>query len=1125
MGSLMFKPPLIIRLLCLLILPSAWAQPARDPIKFEKITIDQGLTDNFIRTLLQDHQGFFWIGAISGLSRFDGYQFYNYTLDPREPNSLSNNQIQCLFEDRENRLWIGSMNGLNLYNREMDYFTHYRHNPDDSESLSNDLILAIAQDGEGQLWIGTQAGLNRMNPETGKVTRFYYHPHFPYSLSHNTITALLTDSQGRLWVGTERGLDRYDPETGYFEHYRQEPGSKGSDHVTVLFEDREGILWVGTMGGGMSRLDPETGDFKVYVYDPKAPNQFAYNVSGIAQDQKGNLWITTLKGINLSGLHRFNPKTETFVRYAHDASNPNSLSWNYATAAFIDQSGILWAGTSRGLNKYDPNGRKFKTYRQFPGDSYHMYDNIYGIYMDEDGLIWMGLDMPAFLTFDPKQKRYKLHLGKGFGLENLGGAGAYAVTKDGNGMMWIGLGDEGLWVLNPKTRVKKVYRNDPSDTNSLPSNFLSYILKTKDSTMWVGTDKGLSRFNRETDNFTNFQYDFNDPNSLSSDRVSYIFEDSDGVIWVGTGPTSRDAYVAGARGLNRYQPESQNFRVYQNDQDDPSSISNNWIRVIFEDSSKRLWIGANNGLNLMNREQGTFKYYLKKDGLPGAVVTGILEDDHGRLWLSTYDGLSCFNPETENFLNYDVSDGLQHSRFNQNAFFKAPDGKMIFGGVSGLNIFHPDEIKPDPYQPPVVMTGMDLFNTPVAIGPQSPLKKNIALIEDLVLDYNQNDLTLHFAALHFRKPEKNRYSFYLENYEKDWNQANYRRSAHYTNLDPGNYIFRVKASNKDDVWNEEGLGLKITILPPWWLTWWAFALYVAAFAASVYALIRIQLRRAQFKMAVAAQKEREMANLREAQLARMAAEAQSRAMEADNRRKTEELEKARALQVSMLPPNLPDLPGYAIAAQSLTATEVGGDYYDYCVNDANTLTLAVGDATGHGLQAGIMVAATKSLFNAFSQEQDLREILIRTSRALKLMGLRNMYMGMTLARFTGRKLEIAAAGLPFPILYRAASDSVEELQLRGLPLGSPIEYPYQAITLELEPGDTLLIMSDGLPETFNEDEKMLGKNAVAEAFRKHGRNEPQVIVDALLSFGAQWAGKRAEDDDVTAAVVQIKHRA
>jgi len=1093
---------------------------ARSTSVFEHLTADDGLSDNFIRCLLQDHQGFLWIGTGDGLNRFDGYEFAVFKPDPNVAGTLSHNTIHALFEDSRQRLWVATSVGLNRFHPETQTFSVFLHRPGDPDSLSDDVINAIAEDGSGRLWIGTNGGLNLLDPETGRVRRI---DRAESGLASDVIRALAVAADGTLWVGTDRGLCRSSDRGRRFQTYRhdpEDPGSLGADLVTRLMIDDSGRFWIGTFGGGLCRYLPEEDRFRVWRNEPENPIDIHNNISDMTADASGTLWITTQIGITQSGLHRFDPETARFDRYHHDPANASSLTWNYATAVAVDRSGIIWAGTSRGLNKLDRTARKFNLIRQYPDDLYNINDNYYAIYEDEDGLLYLGLDLACMLILDREAGRVTPVV---INPSDINDGGVYDILGDAQGRIWMGSTANGLVRYLPDApngARLRTWTHDPEDPDSIGGNYVGALLEDRDGLIWVGTLTGLALFDPETERFTAYRADPDNPRSLSDDRISTLYRDRAGTLWVGTGPSLKNNFTNGSNGLNRFDRDTDDFTVFAHDPRDPTSISDDEITCMLEDAAGRFWVGTNNGLNLMDRQTGRFRHYLDRDGLASAVIRGILDDTDGRLWVSTVNGLSRFDPDTGEVRKYGVNDGLQHLRFNKFSYWKSDSGELFFGGVRGLNIFRPEKVRDSDFVPPLVLTDFRVFDQALPLGEPGGLPQHVSTLERIRLDHDRNDIAVTFASLHFSRPEQNLYRFYLSPYEHEWRSPGHERRATYTNLDPGRYRLHVKASNSDGVWNDEVVTLAIHIRPPWWATWWASVGYVLLGLVLITLLVRLQMRRTAERIEREARKERAAAHLREVKLAKEAAEARARAIKADNLRKTEELQKARELQLSMLPTELPRLPGYQIAAISQPATEVGGDYYDCRIAPEGRFYLAVGDATGHGLHAGTLVAATKSLFNALADRESPRIFLQHASVALKTMGFTNMYMGMISLVAEGRSLTIASAGMPFPLLYRAATGDVETFEFRSLPLGALTNYAYGERRFAMAPGDVLLLMSDGLVEMFDPDSQLLGAASVRRRFSEIAHWDAAEIVADLETLGRDWASGRPPEDDVTLLVLR-----
>ncbi len=675
------------------------------------------------------------------------------------------------------------------------------------------------------------------------------------------------------------------------------------------------------------------------------------------------------------------------------------------------------------------------------------------------------------------------------------------------GDLWAAVGPNGLSRFNDKTDAFERVTSDVSSSN--------VMFEDQFGNFWIAAlAGGLFLLDRISGEYFRYQYDPDDKNGLGQKFAITLYIDKRGQLWVGgengisgmvATPTERlSGFVA------RKHAATAGFVNY-------SAQSLRFIMHMLEDSQYRFWVATSgNGLHLFDREQGVSKAtYTTKDGLAHNNVRAIIEDDAGLLWLSTDEGLSRFDPETETFVNFYTADGLPSNIFHEHAHFKSKSGEIFFGGAEGLISFFPEDIKPNDSAPKVVLTGLQVSGKTLRPGEGSPLHTSISFAESITLPHDQNNLTLSYIGLHFVNTEQNRYQYWLENYDEEWIDAGSQRSARYPRLSPGEYVFRVKAANSNGVWNEEGASLKITITPPWWRTWWAYGFYGLLFITGIVTVDRVQRRRL-------IRKEREQSELRETELRAEAAELQAKALEAENARKTQELEAARKLQLSMLPQTVPQLPHLEIAVYMQPASEVGGDYYDFNLANDGALTAAIGDATGHGLQAGTMVATAKGLFNSLAHEPDLVQILRKSSAAIKAMGFPRLYMAMTLARFDGKQLRIAAAGMPYALLYHARSEQVEEIVLKGMPLGSFPDFPYQQKHVDLEPGDAVLLLSDGLEEMFNEEGEILGEEHVKTLVAEAGRKPVEEIISHLKQAGDAWAGARPRADDVTMVVMKMK---
>jgi len=849
-------------------------------IRFHRISIEDGLSQSDVYCIFQDSRGFMWFGTQDGLNRYDGYNFKVYKNDPENPHSMSNNYVYSIYEDRSGTLWVGTEGGLNKFDRDKDQFIHYQTDPNDSHSLSHDHVKTIIEDQSGILWIGTDGGLNRLVPGAKEGSppsfiRYQTDANNPRSLSNNRVMSIYEDRSGVLWIGTEDGLNKHVPGTKEgspptFIRYQTDPNdphSLSNNYVYSIYENRSGTLWVGT-DGGLNRLIPGVKEgspptFIRYQTDTNDPKSLSHNkVMSIYEDQSGVLWIGTYGG----GLNKLVPGAKegsppTFIRYQNNLNDPHSLSNNRVMSIHEDQSRVLWIGTDIGLNKYDQEMKQFNLYQTKPNDRQSLSNNfVRPIYEDHAGVFWIGtyggglnkLVPRAKEGFSPAFIHYKNDPNNPDSLSN---NLVRSICEDKSGVLWIGT-EGGLNKLVPGAKEGSPptfihYLTDADGPHSISHNFVYSIYEDRSGTLWIGTEGGLNKLvpgakEGSSPTFMHYLADANDPHSISHSFVYLIYEDRSGILWIGT-------YGGG---LNKLVPSENEgspptFIHYENNPNNPNSLSSNIVLSIHEDKSGVLWIGTGGGLNKLVPSESEssppiFIRYREKDGLPNNKIYGILEDEHGNLWLSHNKGISRFNPRTETFRNYNVEDGLQSNEFNGGSYYKNQSGEMFFGGINGFNSFHPDKIRENSYVPPVVITDFQIFNKSISIGERAGgrliLEKSITETEEIELSHKDRVVSFEFAALHYASPDKNEYAYMMEGFEKNWNYAENRRFATYTNLPPGEYIFRVKGSNNDGVWNEEGTSLKITVNPPFWQTWWFRGFGIMVVLLSIVTAYQVRTR-------------------------------------------------------------------------------------------------------------------------------------------------------------------------------------------------------------------------------------------------------------------------------------------
>ena len=869
-------------LFCLTVFLTESLHAQTSNLEFEHFSSQQGFAQRSVFSVLQDSLGFMWFGTTDGLYRYDGYNFHKYKHDPADPTSLSYNVVISLYEDRSGALWIGTEGGgLNKFERDKEIFTRYQYDPEDPFCLSNNTVASILEDRAGNLWFGTNGGgLNKLTSgKNGLVPpRFIHYTHNPQdksSISSDVVGPIHEDESGVLWIGTEEGLNKLAPApddtvSPEFIHYRHDPAdpkSLSSNKIYSIFEDKAGVFWIGTGGGGLNTLNSEERKkrhpaFSHFYHNPEDGTSLSSNVVySVFEDHSGNIWIGTLGG----GLNKFDRTKDIFTPYTFDPNEPKGLSGNWVYTIYQDRSGILWIGTMPGgLNKLDPGKKKFSHYKHDPYNSAGLSGNrVFSICEDTHGNIWLGTfnaGLNKLINQDdvnapPNFLHYKHDPADP---ESLSNNSVFSMLEDRSGNLWIGTFGGGLNKLVPEEQGKAHpafihFKNIPGDPSSLSNNNIRSIYEDNDGILWIGTEYGLNQYIPEDKTpgsavFSRYLHDPDDPASLSNNTVWSIYRDGQGILWIGT-----------SGGLNKLIIDdpgnsSHGFIHYTHVPGDPSSLSNNEVSVIFEDTRGILWIGTSGGgLNKFDRQTEKFTRLKETDGLANNAISGILEDDQGNLWLSTRRGLSRFNPDTEMFRNYFAEDGLKGDEFQQGAYIKSNAGEMFFGGTDGFNRFHPDSIIDNTIIPQIVITDFLLSNNSVPVGfdrstNRSVLKQSLTGTKLIELNYYDKIISFEFAALDFHLPGKNRYAYRLEGFDQGWRytKAN-RRFATYTNLHPGTYTFRVKGSNNDGIWNEAGTSLRIIITPPWWATWWAYMLYGFSIIGFLFSVRRYELNRLNWK--------------------------------------------------------------------------------------------------------------------------------------------------------------------------------------------------------------------------------------------------------------------------------------
>lgn len=841
-----------------LIVQTAFLFPNNNLIKFDHYSLEQGLSQVSVNCIIQDKYGFLWIGTDDGLNKFDGYKFTVYRNNPEDETSLSRNHIWSIYEDKAGNLWIGTFGGgLNKFNRHTEKFEHFYADKENTNSLQSNDVYSIIGDSDNNLWIGTiGGGLHKFNLENKTFTNYQFKQTDESSLSNNNIYSIFKDSFNNIWIGTfGGGLNRIefsnDKKNLKFIRYKNNPNNKKSisnNFIRSICEDSKGNLWIATDRGGLNKLDLNkfyNGQtvFNHYRHHSHNPESISKDVIySVFADSKNNVWI----GSGGEGLNKLNYSNNTFSRYKTQPENPQSLSNNFVRVLFEDLSGNLWIGTGgKGLSKFSLSTGKIKHYKHSPNNLRGLSNNyVYPIYEDSKKNIWIGTDGGLNL-FNPVSGKFKSYKNKPENPNSLGYNFIRALIEDKNGNLWIGTYGSGLDKFDIKSNSFKHYKSNINDKKTISDGYVRDILIDSKGNFWVGTQNGLNLFNSETGEFTRIYNNPKDSTSLCNNNIRVLYEDSNANLWIGTnlGVNKLDLNNFNKSNLNKIS-----FIHYSHNQNETGSLNHNITLSIYEDQQKNIWIATVAGINKIsnpsNSQQISVKHYSTKNGLPNNVVYSILEDENKNLWLSTNKGISKFNPETEIFKNYDQKNGLQSNEFNASAALKHSNGDFYFGGVNGLNVFNPDSLKENISIPPVIITELLLFNEIENVRNSNILTKSITHSEELVLDYTDYIFAFEFSALNYDQPDKNKYAYKLEGLHEDWiNTDSKNRRATFTNLEDGEYLFRVKACNSDGYWNDEGHSIKVTILPPMWKSWWANLLYLFTILFCLYLLFLSQKKK------------------------------------------------------------------------------------------------------------------------------------------------------------------------------------------------------------------------------------------------------------------------------------------
>ena len=1071
-------------------------------------------------------------------------------------NNLGKNEVGAnlfvLYQDEFDRLWIGGEESLIIYNRntkkleKVELFSKLRGAFPGKETIDNikdqvELsysqrtsfltkgIINILKDKAGFLWLATlDDGLYRYNPVENIFFHFTKISNNKNSIKSAGILSLFQDSFGNVWIGTrDAGLYKVDPNKqpmNVFKIPEELKTNSTADRITAVAKGKKGAnIAIGTAGLGVLWQNIQSGNYKNYRFGQNSNSVSSNNIFALTMDAENNIWI----GSN-AGLDKLNPISGKVTKYFENHISLyrgffiNDLKFDKTGRLFIVHVGgveILYP--NQNIVKKIPSLSNRELKPKLQSDIIKLVNSVQPI----ASILKAGEKELLENEFEVSDSIKILIIGVGEGQTNLENMYDFGWLEDADkniiwGMQkfWTSFHFQGGFknrIMVQTLQLKKgIYKlKYQSDEGHSYGNF--NVLAPKDSALW-----GIQIIRISDKQFRDFSKRIDEAEKNSSKMLLevtnsiFISKFYENILWIGTVN----------QGLFKYNLSNGEFTQYNKNVAAVSDfVDNNEVYFILEDSRGIIWFSSPNGLGKLDPKTGEIKFFTEKDGLPTNLISAIQEDNFGNLWISSAAGLTTMvrNSESkkESFINIDIKDGLQGYSYSK-ATWKTDNGELFFAGDNGLNYFIPG--RTNQTKPKIVITDFRISDVSVFNDIANyPLKNDLNNTDELTLDYSQNNIAFQFAPIHYSRPERNLIAYKLDGFNKDWVYSKLH-FASFTNLEPGEYTFKLKAANGDGVWSDEEKSIHIEVLPPWWRTTFAYILYFVLFAGLIFVIDRLQSRRllhkAKEKMKIQDAEHR----AETAELQAKATEAQSKVIQAENERKSKELEEARQLQLSMLPKELPQLPNLDIAVYMQTATEVGGDYYDFHVGLDGTLTVVIGDATGHGMKAGTMVTTAKSLFNSYAPNPDILFSFHEFTRCIKKMNFDNLSMCLTMLKIKGDKMQISTAGMPPSFIFRGDTKVVEEHLFQAMPLGTMEKFPYELKDAMLKPGDTILLMSDGLPELTNDKEEMYGYKRIRNGFEDVAEKSPEEIISFLKNEASVWNNDQPPDDDVTFVVIEMK---